>query len=319
MFSAAKGEVAGPASKSRERRARIDLVPGGNAVETGGNDTDPAGRAAMNSPIVSGRPGLPPEVPGGSPGTQSPARNAKGRDLASRRRCDPERLPNGGFSAPEGFTVLFTGLSGAGKSTLANALAALLSERSGRQATLLDGDIVRTRLSSELGFSREDRETNLRRIGLAAAEVARQGGIAICAVIAPYATGRRRFRETVEAAGRYVEVWVSTPLAVCEARDPKGLYARARAGLIERFTGIDDPYERPRSHDMEIDTTTVGPDLAARRILAELEKRGPIGRSAAGIAASRTANPPPPRPHAATAAGRSPVPGCGGKPGGGAG
>ena len=133
----------------------------------------------------------------------------------------------------QGFTVLFTGLSGAGKSTLANALAAMLCESAGRRVTLLDGDVVRKHLSSELGFSREHREINLRRIGFVAAEITRSGGIAICAPIAPYATSRRELRETIETLGGFVEVYVSTPLRTCEERDRKGLYARARAGLIE--------------------------------------------------------------------------------------
>ena len=174
----------------------------------------------------------------------------------------------------QGFVVLFTGLSGAGKSTLAHALVAMLREHGERQVTLLDGDIVRKQLSSELGFSREHREINLRRIGFVAAEIARNGGIAVCAPIAPYAATRRELRETVEAVGGFVEVYVSTPLETCEARDRKGLYARARAGLIEGFTGIDDPYEPPEEPDVEIDTVDIRPDLAAHRVLVKLESLG---------------------------------------------
>ena len=174
----------------------------------------------------------------------------------------------------QGFTVLFTGLSGAGKSTLANALVAMLRESGERRVTLLDGDIVRKHLSSELGFSRAHREINLRRIGFVAAEIAKNGGIAVCAPIAPYAASRRELRESVEAVGGFVEVYVSTPLATCEARDRKGLYAKARAGLIAGFTGIDDPYEAPASPDIEIDTAQMRPDLAAHRVFVKLESLG---------------------------------------------
>ena len=187
--------------------------------------------------------------------------------LAELRRAYPPRHQ-------QGFVVLFTGLSGAGKSTLANALVAMLRESGDRRVTLLDGDIVRKNLSSELGFSREHREINLRRIGFVAAEIARNGGIAICAPIAPYATTRRALRETVEAVGGFVEVYVSTPLETCEARDRKGLYAKARAGLIEGFTGIDDPYEPPEKPDIEIDTADIRPDLAAHRVFVKLESLG---------------------------------------------
>ena len=176
---------------------------------------------------------------------------------------------------PPGFAVLFTGLSGAGKSTLASTLAATLRGAcADRPVTLLDGDAVRRTLSGELGFSREHRGIHLRRIALAAAEAARHGGIALCAAIAPYAADRRGMRETVEAAGGFVEVYVSTPLGTCAARDPKGLYARARAGLIEGFTGIDDPYEAPERPDLDIDTSGVAPGLAARRIFRELRSLG---------------------------------------------
>ena len=174
----------------------------------------------------------------------------------------------------QGFTVLFTGLSGAGKSTLANALVAMLRENAARRVTLLDGDVVRKHLSSELGFSREHRDLNLRRIGFVAAEITRNGGIAVCAPIAPYAATRGELRETIEAVGGFVEVYVSTPLETCEARDRKGLYAKARAGLVEGFTGIDDPYEAPESPDLEIDTADIRPDLAAHRIFVKLESLG---------------------------------------------
>ena len=174
----------------------------------------------------------------------------------------------------QGSTVLFTGLSGAGKSTLANALVAMLRESGDRRVTLLDGEVVRKHLSSELGFSREHRELNLRRIGFVAAEITRNGAIAVCAPIALYAAARRELRETIEAVGGFVEVHVSTPVAICEARDRKGLYARARAGLIKEFTGIDDPYEVPENPDIAIDTADIPPDLAAHRIYVKLESLG---------------------------------------------
>ena len=183
----------------------------------------------------------------------------------------------GGVRAPrrrQGFAVLLTGLSGAGKSTLANGLAAMLRERGGRRVTLLDGDVARRRLSGDLGFSREHRQIHLRRIGVAAAGIVRHGGIAVCALIAPHADARRELRETVEAAGGFVEVYVSTPLETCEARDPKGLYAKARAGLVEGFTGIDDPYEAPANPDLAIDTAGIRPELAAERIFARLQCLG---------------------------------------------
>lgn len=174
----------------------------------------------------------------------------------------------------QGFSVLFTGLSGAGKSTIANALVAMLHEHGTRKVTLLDGDVVRKHLSSELGFSREHRDLNVRRIGFVAAEITRNGGIAVCAPIAPYAALRREVREMIEAVGGFVEVYVSTPLEVCETRDRKGLYAKARAGLIRDFTGVDDPYEAPENPDVEIDTRDLGPDLAAHRIFVKLESLG---------------------------------------------
>ena len=196
---------------------------------------------------------------------------------AAARRCPAPRHR-------QGFAVLFTGLSGAGKSTLAHGVAALLRERAGPPVTLLDGDSVRRRLSGGLGFSRADRAAHLGRVGFVAAEVARHGGIALCAVIAPWAADRRALRATVEAHGGFVEVHVSTPLATCEARDPRGLYARARAGLLEGFTGIDDPFEAPERPDLAVDTADTAPDAAARHVLATLEclgyVRAPAGRGA---------------------------------------
>jgi len=171
----------------------------------------------------------------------------------------------------QGFTVFFTGLSGAGKSTIANALLVKLLEIGDRSVTLLDGDVVRKHLSSELGFSKEHRDLNILRIGFVASEITKNGGIAICAPIAPYQAVRRRVREMVEAVGGFVEIHVSTPIEVCESRDRKGLYAKARAGLIKGFTGIDDPYELPERAELEIDTKSLSPHLAAQRILVKLE------------------------------------------------
>ena len=176
----------------------------------------------------------------------------------------------------QGFTVFFTGLSGSGKSTIANALFAKLLELGGRRVTMLDGDLVRKHLSSELGFSREHRDINILRIGWVASEITRHGGIAICAPIAPYAATRRRVREMVEEGGAFIEVYVATPVEVCEQRDRKGLYAKARAGIIKEFTGISDPYEVPANPEMVIDTRTLTPDLAAHRILVKLESLGYI-------------------------------------------
>jgi sulfate adenylyltransferase len=142
--------------------------------------------------------------------------------------------------------------------------------------TLLDGDIVRKHLSSELSFSKEHRDLNIRRIGFVAGEITKNGGIAICAPIAPYATTRREVREMVSPVGGFIEIFVSTPIEVCEVRDRKGLYSKARAGLIKGFTGIDDPYEVPENAEIVINTTELTPDLAAHRILITLEKLGYI-------------------------------------------
>ncbi len=177
----------------------------------------------------------------------------------------------------QGFTVFFTGLSGSGKSTIANALLVKLLEMGGRPVTLLDGDIVRKNLSSELGFSREHRDINIRRIGFVASEITKNGGIALCAPIAPYDSVRKDNRAVIEPVGGYILVHVATPVEVCEARDRKGLYAKARAGIIKEFTGISDPYEVPDDADVVIDTTSVTPAEAAQRIILYLEKEGYIG------------------------------------------
>jgi sulfate adenylyltransferase len=171
-----------------------------------------------------------------------------------------------------GFCVWFTGLSGAGKSATAEALTSLLLER-GRQVTLLDGDVVRTHLSKGLGFSREDRDTNIRRIGFVAAEIVRHGGVALCAAVSPYAAARNQCRDMV-GSEQFVEVFVDTPLEVCEQRDSKGLYAAARRGELEHFTGIDDPYEAPLAPEMAITTVDHGAGDNAGRLIAYLVERG---------------------------------------------
>jgi sulfate adenylyltransferase len=171
----------------------------------------------------------------------------------------------------QGFCVWFTGLSASGKSTTAEILTVLLLER-GRQVTVLDGDIVRTHLSKGLGFSREDRDVNIRRIGFVAAEIVRHGGVAICAAVSPYRSTRNECRSMV-GSNRFIEVYVDTPLEVCEGRDPKGMYARAREGLIKGFTGIDDPYESPTNPEIVLETVQSSPQTNAERILTELISR----------------------------------------------
>lgn len=174
----------------------------------------------------------------------------------------------------QGFTVFLTGLSGAGKSTIAKILYSRFLEIGERPVTLLDGDIVRRNLSAELSFSKEHRDINVRRIGFVASEITKNRGIAICAPIAPYQTTRSEIRATIEAYGGFVEAHVSTPIEVCEKRDRKGMYAKARAGLIKGFTGVDDPYETPKSPEVEIDTTGISPDEAVQEILLYLGEKG---------------------------------------------
>jgi sulfate adenylyltransferase len=173
-----------------------------------------------------------------------------------------------------GLVVLFTGLSGSGKSTLAELLAEHLTARAGRTVTLLDGDVVRRMLSSGLGFSRPDRDLNVRRIGFVASEIARHGGVAVCAPIAPYAESRAAVRELVEPVGDLVMVHVSTPLEECERRDVKGLYAKARAGLVEHFTGVTDSYEEPLDADLRIDTTGLDRETCLAVVLDHLRAGG---------------------------------------------
>ena len=177
----------------------------------------------------------------------------------------------------QGFTVFFTGFSGSGKSTIANALMIKLMEMGGRPVTLLDGDIVRKNLSSELGFSKEHRDLNIRRIGYVASEITKNGGIAICAPIAPYSTTRHAVREDVEAFGAFVEVHVATSIDECERRDRKGLYKLARAGKIKEFTGVSDPYDVPKTPELRLETEYVEVDNCAHQVLLKLESMGLIG------------------------------------------
>lgn len=185
------------------------------------------------------------------------------------RKTSPER-------SRQGFTVFFTGLSGSGKSTIANALMVKLMELGGRPVTLLDGDVVRKHLSSELGFSKEHRDINIRRIGYVASEITKNGGIALCAPIAPYATTRREVREMIEDYGAFIEVHVATSLEECERRDRKGLYKLAREGKIKEFTGISDPYEVPENPELRVDTENIDVDSCAHQVLLHLEGMGLI-------------------------------------------
>jgi sulfate adenylyltransferase len=172
----------------------------------------------------------------------------------------------------QGFCIWFTGLSGSGKSTTADILVSLLLE-AGRQVTVLDGDIVRTHLSKGLGFSKEDRDTNIRRIGFVAGEIVRHGGVVVCAAISPYRATRNDVRNLV-GKDNFVEVFVDTPLEVCEERDVKGLYAKARAGEIKGFTGIDDPYEAPEHPEVRLDTVAYSIENNAEQVIEYLVERG---------------------------------------------
>jgi sulfate adenylyltransferase len=228
------------------------------------------------------------QVPEGSrtlniSGTELRQRLAQGLEIPSwftfpevateLRRSYPPR-------AQQGFTVFFTGLSGSGKSTIANALLVKLLEMGGRPVTLLDGDLVRKHLSSELGFSKEHRDINIRRIGWVASEITKNGGIALCAPIAPYDATRKDVRAGIEPVGGFVLVHVATSLELCEERDRKGLYAKARSGVLKEFTGISDPYETPEDAELHIDTADITPEEAAQEIILYLEREGFIGESA---------------------------------------
>jgi len=228
------------------------------------------------------------EVPKGSrvlniSGTELRQRLNEGRDIPTwftypevvqeLRRSYPPRHK-------QGVTVFFTGLSGSGKSTIANVLLTKFLETGGRPVTLLDGDLVRKHLSSELGFSKEHRDINIRRIGYVASEITKNGGIAICAPIAPYDAVRKQVRSMVEPLGGFILVHVSTPLETCEQRDRKGLYAKARAGIVKEFTGISDPYEEPKDAEVVINTADLTPEESAQEIILHLEREGFVGVNA---------------------------------------
>jgi sulfate adenylyltransferase len=187
--------------------------------------------------------------------------------LAALRKAYPPR-------SRMGLTLFFTGLSGSGKSTIAKILYAKFIEAGSRPVTLLDGDVVRLNLSSELGFSREHRNINVRRIGFVASEITKNRGIAICAPIAPYTKMRRDVRDTIEQYGAFIEIHVATPLEVCESRDRKGLYAKARQGIIPEFTGISDPYEEPENPEIRLDTTGKNPMQAVQEVMLYLLREG---------------------------------------------
>lgn len=225
------------------------------------------------------------EVPDGSrvlniSGTELRRRLAEGKEIPSWFTF-PEVVRELQRSYPprhkQGFTVFFTGLSGSGKSTIANVLRVKFLEMGGRPVTLLDGDLVRKHLSSELGFSKEHRDINIRRIGYVASEITKNGGIAICAPIAPYDSVRKQVREMIHPHGGFILIHVSTPIETCEQRDRKGLYAKARAGLVQNFTGVSDPYEVPMDADVTIDTANLTPEEAAQEIILHLEREGFIG------------------------------------------
>jgi sulfate adenylyltransferase len=269
------------------------------ALPAGHSDTPPAARALLMA-AIAGRAGaaqlLADGPAAGSPGVitggaeivvTAPARAVHDEVVELLRAGEPvptelsparvvdELRPLYPPRTREGFTVFFTGLSGSGKSTIANALVVrLLSRGESRRVTLLDGDLVRKHLSAGLTFSRADRDTNVRRIGFVAAEVSHAGGIVVCAPIAPYDATRKDVRRMAGNDSGFVLVHVDTPLEECERRDRKGLYAKARAGLIPEFTGISDPYEKPTDAEVVIDTTTTGVEEAVDRVLDHLMTAG---------------------------------------------
>ncbi|HEX8818235.1 MAG TPA: bifunctional sulfate adenylyltransferase/adenylylsulfate kinase [Terriglobales bacterium] len=232
------------------------------------------------------------EIPNGSrtlniSGTELRQRLNEGRDIPGWFTY-PEVVKELRKSFPprhkQGVTIFFTGLSGSGKSTIANVLLTKFLELGGRPVTILDGDLVRKHLSSELGFSKEHRDINIRRIGYVASEITKNGGIAICAPIAPYDSVRKQVREMVAPHGGFILVHVATPVDTCEQRDRKGLYAKARAGIIKEFTGISDPYETPADAEVTINTAELSPEEAAQEIILHLEREGFVGVSSNGAA-----------------------------------
>ena len=200
-------------------------------------------------------------------GTEIPAWFSYPDVVAELRKTHPPK-------EKQGFTVFFTGLSGSGKSTVANALLTKLLEVTSRPVTLLDGDVVRTHLSKGLGFSQEDRSINVQRIGYVASEITKHGGIAICAPIAPYAADRKANADLIDSLGGYIEVYIDVSVEVCEKRDTKGLYAKARAGIIKGFTGIDDPYEIPENPDVSCQTDQETIEESATKVLEKLYELG---------------------------------------------
>jgi sulfate adenylyltransferase len=227
------------------------------------------------------------EVPAGArvlniSGTELRDRLNEGRDIPAwftypevvreLRRSFPPRHK-------QGVTIFFTGLSGSGKSTIANILLTKFLEMGGRPVTILDGDLVRKNLSSELGFSKEHRDINIRRIGYVASEITKNGGIAICAPIAPYDSVRTQVRQMIEPYGGFILVHIATPIETCEQRDRKGLYAKARAGIVKEFTGVSDPYEAPTNAEVVINTAELSAEEAAQEIILHLEQQGFIGVS----------------------------------------
>jgi sulfate adenylyltransferase len=232
------------------------------------------------------------EVPAGArvlnlSGTDLRDRLNEGRDIPAWFTY-PEVVQELRLSYPprhkQGLTIFFTGLSGSGKSTIANVLITKFLEMGGRPVTLLDGDLVRKNLSSELGFSKEHRDINIRRIGYVASEITKNGGIAICAPIAPYDNTRKHVRQLIEPYGGFILVHIATPIDTCEQRDRKGLYAKARAGIVKEFTGISDPYEVPADAEVVINTAELSAEEAAQEIILHLEQQGFIGVSAAATA-----------------------------------
>jgi sulfate adenylyltransferase len=204
-------------------------------------------------------------------GDQSHRSNEEARTLLpAASRIEYERAKSAPRHAPA--TIFFTGLSGSGKSTIARAVTERLLDTSAAEVVLLDGDEIRRRVSQDLGFDRASRNTNVARIAEAAAQVVKSGGIAIAAPIAPFAEGRARAREIATAAGPFLLVHISTPLEVCEARDRKGLYAKARRGEVKDFTGISSPYEIPTDANLVIDASVVPVERAVDQILEELKR-----------------------------------------------
>ena len=241
---------------------------------------DPEADHALGRQVVANYAGPDPVLALPSPTSARPSR--------SRLRSGPSSRPTDRDPDEQGLVLFFTGLSGSGKSTLARALMDRVLEQGRRTVTSLDGDVVRRNLSAGLTFSREDRETNIRRIGWVAAEISRHGGVAVCSPIAPFDETRRQVRAMVEdAGGAFFLVHVATPLEECERRDRKGLYAKARRGEIPEFTGISSPYEEPTDAAVRVDTTGRSIEEALDDVLAALEESGHLDLRAADATETR--------------------------------